>query len=72
MRPCRLKHRKKLLPHAQTSLLTRLVCSVRRADGSSETVRVKDKAHLEELLSGIFGIKLPENTEDIDRYLVRS
>ena len=41
------------------------MCSVRRADGSSETVSVKDKAHLEELLSGIFGIKLPENTEDI-------
>ena len=53
-------------------MLIRLVCSVRRADGSSETVRVKDKAHLEELLSGIFGIQLPENTEDIDRYLVRS
>lgn len=43
--------------------------SIRREDGSTEMTHIKDKAQLETLLQGVFGIKLPSDTQDIDRYL---
>eukprot|EP01043_Picozoa_sp_COSAG02_P013863 COSAG02_NODE_561_length_20308_cov_42.799495_8_plen_64_part_00 len=42
---------------------------VRRADGTSETSDILDKAQLVELLESVFGLALPLDLDGIDRYL---
>ena len=43
--------------------------TVRKEDGSGESRRIETKDDLLKLLTTVFGITLPPDTRDLDRYL---
>lgn len=43
--------------------------AIRREDGTNVSTHITDKAHLEKLLTDVFGLTLPPDTEGIDRFL---
>lgn len=59
--------------HTEVNLASFFACAapaqVRRADGTSETSSISDKAQLLELLESVFGLTLPLDLDGIDRYL---